>query len=237
MRFSIKPHVRNGRLPLGIAILLFALGSVLAQEQSAPAKYELHPGDEVEVQLTYNPEFSERVQIRPDGFVSLPLLGEVHMAGETVEALSQRLQKAYAPHLVQPQLTIQVRSYADRKIFVGGEVGRPGMLPLVNTKTVLEAIIEAGGMKESAKKGMVTVIRRTPKGEPAQFLVALSAKSQSTPTAAAFQLEPLDVVVVAESGISKANRGIDQYIRRMMPILMTGGFTYLFGPTTGFPGR
>lgn len=191
----------------------------------------------MEVRLTYNPEFSERVQIRPDGFVSLPLLGEVHMAGETVEGLSQRLQKAYAPHLVQPQLTIQVRSYADRKVFVGGEVGRPGMLPLVNTKTVLEAIIEAGGMKESAKKGIVTVIRRNQRGEPAQFHVTLAAKSQNTPTAAAFQLEPLDVVVVAESGISKANRGIDQYIRRMMPILMTGGFTYLFGPSTGFAGK
>lgn len=237
MRFLFKGQAPYGRLLRGAACLLLALGTGFAQEQAPAPKYELHPGDEVEVRLTYNSEFSERVQIRPDGFVSLPLLGEVHMAGETVEGLTQRLQKAYAPHLVQPQLTIQVRSYADRRVFVGGEVGRPGMLPLVNTKTVLEAIIEAGGMKESAKKGLVTVIRRGPKGEPAQFLVALNAKSQNTPTAAAFQLEPLDVVLVAESGISKANRGIDQYIRRMMPILMTGGFTYLFGPSTGFAGK
>lgn len=215
-----------------------ATASPSADETATSPRYRLAAGDEIEVRLTYNPTFNERVQIRPDGYISLALVGEVSMAGETIEALTHRLEQAYAEVLTQPQLTIQVRSYANRKIFVGGEVGRPGIVPLVSGKTVLEAIVESGGMRPSARRGVVTVIRRDQAGNPMQIPVAYGDKDPKTlPMASSFQLEPLDVVIVAESGISKVNRGVDQYVRQMIPILVTGGFTYLFGPSTTYVGQ
>jgi protein involved in polysaccharide export with SLBB domain len=113
---------------------------------------------------------------------------------------------------------------------VGGEVSRPGMFPLTGHETLLSAIYEAGGLTKTARRSLVTVIRRSEKGVPEYIPVSLKgmgpAKDSGGPTAA-FALQPLDVVVVHESGVSKANRAIDQYVRQMIPMLLTGGFTYI----------
>ena len=192
------------------------------------APYQLEAGDEIEIRFVYNPEFNERVQIRPDGRISMPTIGEITAAGMTIADLSARLTNSYSS-LKRPDLTIQVRTFANRKVFVGGEVSRPGALPIVGPKTVAEAIVESGGMKETARRGTVVLIRRSPAGTPTRYEIP-AFKNGNGPDTTTVALQPYDVVLVTESGIAKADRAVDQYIRRLIPGLLTGGFSYLAGP-------
>jgi polysaccharide export outer membrane protein len=131
---------------------------------------------------------------------------------------------------------VQVRNFVNRRVFVAGEVARPGVLALVGDQTALGAITEAGGLKSSAKRNEIVVIRRGANDAPEQIQVSMRGRPHQgstrgrtdAPQAAAFRLQPMDVVVVMESGIARADRAVDQYVRQLVPVLLTGGFTYLF---------
>jgi polysaccharide biosynthesis/export protein len=202
------------------------------------AGYVLQPGDELDIKFFFNPELNERATIRPDGRLSLPLLGERVITGATIAQLTQKLELDYKKELSRPQLLIQVRSFGNRNIFVGGEVQRPGMLQVFGQKTAMEALLEAGGLKHTAKKGEVMLIRRSDSGAPVTMLLAMNEKnSKKLPWAANFKMQPMDVLLVTESGISKVDRAIDQYFRQLVPVMLTGGFNYIWGPLSGAGGR
>jgi len=190
--------------------------------------YRLAAGDAIEIRFLHNPELNEQVQIRPDGRISLQAAGEVRVSGLTVAGVVSRLTDMYRDVLRSPDVTVQVRTFANNRVFVGGEVVRPGMLALVGEQTALGAITEAGGLKPSAKRDEVIVIRRGENEMPQ--LLKLSGKRQGPEPSdvSSFALEPLDVVLVPESGIARTNRAIDQYVRQMFPGVITAGFTYLF---------
>ena len=201
--------------------------------------YRLVPGDTISIKFMHNPELSEeQVQIRPDGRISMPLVGELLVAGATVSDLSTRLATAYEEILRSPAVTIQVRNFADRRVFVGGEVQRPGMLALVGRQTAMGAVMEAGGLKGSAQRNEVLVIRRGDEDLPRVLRLSMrpGAKGEG-PEAASFGLQPLDVVLVAESGVARAGRAMDQYVRQMLPVVLTGGFSWLLGDGVFGGGR
>lgn len=194
----------------------------------APDVYRLAAGDGIEVRFFHNPELNEQVQVRPDGAISMQGVGELKVSGLTISGVVTRLREMYSNVLRDPAVTVQVRNFANNRIFVGGEVTRPGMLPLVGEQTALGAITEAGGFKASAKRSTVIVIRRGESDIPQVLKLSMKHRGAEASDAASFALQPLDVVLVAESGIARANRGLDQYVRQMIPGVLTGGFTYLF---------
>jgi protein involved in polysaccharide export with SLBB domain len=193
-----------------------------------PSTYVLGAGDVIEIRFFNNPELNDQVQIRPDGRISARGVGELSLTGLTVPEAVDRLAAGYASLLRAPSITIQVRSFANNRVFVAGEVARPGVQPLVGEQTALTAIVEAGGFKSTAKRSEVIVIRRGQKDLPQVLRLGMDARGAEPSTAASFLLQPQDVVVVAESGIAKTNRAVDQYVRQMIPGLFTFGFSYLF---------
>jgi protein involved in polysaccharide export with SLBB domain len=205
-----------------------ALSSGASAVAVSPDAYRLAAGDGIQIRFLHNPELAEEVQIRPDGSVSLQAVGDVKVSGLTVDEVVERLDRTYRSILKNPAVTVQIRQFANNRIFVGGEVTRPGMLPLVGFQTALGAITEAGGFRGSANRDGVIVIRRGERELP--HVVRLSTRPQGGEPSdvASFALQPLDVVLVPESGIARANRAVDQYVRQMIPGVLTGGFTYLF---------
>ncbi len=199
---------------------------------SAPEPaYRIEGGDVVGIHFFYNEELNTKAQVRPDGKISLPLIGEAEIAGSTIEELTGRLTDQYKGKLREPAITIQIEGFANRRVFVGGEVTRPGVLALVGKQTLMGAIYEAGGMTRAAKRNEVTVFRRADTGGVQQFHLAvgkLGSRGSNPSPAMEFQLRPLDIVVVHESGIARANRFVDQYMRQMSPALLTAGFSYFF---------
>lgn len=231
-----------------LVALIFTLGAAAhaapqADQQTPPAQapavsptYQLEPGDTIELRFLSNSELNEQAQIRPDGRISMQIVGELRLSGLTIAQATELVEKTFKDTLKQPSVSLQVRTFANRRVFVAGEVARPGVIPLVGEQTAIGAIAEAGGFKLSAKRNEIIVIRRGPNDMPEQIRISMNGSGSNAPQAAAFRLAPLDVVVVAESGIARADRAVDQYVRQLIPVLLTGGFTYLFnGAVVGVP--
>jgi len=199
------------------------------QSQNLP-EYRIRPGDELEVKFFYNPEVNGKATVRPDGMIRLQLIDEVEAAGLTPVQLDKLLTKKYAPVVKQPVLTVIVRAFAGQKVYVGGEVNRRGPLDFTAGMTALDAVITAGGFKETAKPEEAIVIRKGPTNRPFPIRVNLQKALDRSNTVGAPQLLPFDIVYIPKSAIAKANQFVDQYIRRL---LMFQGFGLTFSFSAG----
>ena len=104
-------------------------------------------------------ELSAEVVVRPDGKISLPMLNDVMAAGMTPEGLADVVAKAATKFVRDPGATVIVKEIRSRKVYIIGEVGKPGTFQLASEMTVLQAIGEAGGFIEGADKGDVIIVR------------------------------------------------------------------------------
>ncbi len=176
----------------------------------------LGPGDEIEIKFTFWPEMNDTQSIRPDGMISLPYIDEVQASGRTPEQLDQFLTKRYEKTLKDPDITISVKSFATQNVYVGGEVGKPGLLKLEKGLTPLQAIMYSGGFSETAKPEETIIIRKGTDDHPEPIRVNLQAIMNDKAKAAAFQLQPADILYVPESGIAAANQFVNDYIERLL---------------------
>ncbi len=195
-------------------------------QSNAVWDYRLSPGDLLEIRLFFNTELNESVQIRPDGRVSLQLVGDVPLSGLTLKEATASLNRAYLKEVLTPQVSIQVRGYGAQKVFVTGEVQKPGVVNVPGPMTVYDAISEAGGVKHTGSTTSVFLFRRGPDGKPLEHKLSLYQKGHLTEDAS-IQLNPFDVVLVPESKIAQVDRWIDQHIRQLIPVTATAGFAYL----------
>jgi protein involved in polysaccharide export with SLBB domain len=186
-------------------------------------EYRIHAGDELEIKFFYSPELNERVIVRPDGRISLQLAHEVMTAGQTPADLAKILTVNYAKVLEKPEITVIVRTFSSQRIYVDGEVEKPGLLPLVGSMTVLQAISQTGGIKDTGGRSEVLVIRRGAEDTPIVFSVDMQKVVDGTALDQDIVLKPYDIVHVPKKAIANVNLWIDQYINRLVPQF---GFTY-----------
>ena len=193
-----------------------------AAEQMLPPRMVLGPGDAIDVKFFYVPELNESQIIRPDGVISLQLVGEVRVSGKTPEEVREELFRLYTPHVKRPDVTVIVRSFRDRRIYVGGEVNKPGVFEMPGPLTALEAIMQAGGVNPLTAKVETVIVVREKDGKRVGTLLDLGRALEGEPTEP-YLLEPHDIVFVPQTTITKANQFIDQYISKMIPQV---GFIY-----------
>jgi polysaccharide export outer membrane protein len=181
-------------------------------------EYRIQVGDQLEIKFFYSPELNEQVTVRPDGRISLQLISEVVVTDLTVAALSTQLTERYSADLNQPRVAVIVREYGSQRVFVDGEVGRPGIVPLLGQMTALQAISQAGGMKDTARTREVIVIRRGTANAPVAFRVDLKSARNGRDLTQDVSLAPLDIVYVPRSRVANVNIWLDKYIRQNIPI-------------------
>src|SRR5512133_2841851 len=121
--------------------------------------YRIHAGDSLDVKFYYNPELNETVTVRPDRKISLQLVHDVMAAGFTPEELSQILADKYRKEVKKPVITVIVRTFNGHKVYVDGEVTRPGMQAMVEEMTLLQSVSGAGGFKPTARLNEILVLR------------------------------------------------------------------------------
>jgi protein involved in polysaccharide export with SLBB domain len=211
-----------------ISLLVGAFVSIpaLAMQDAARGDYILERGDEIAIRIFNHPELEDTVQIRPDGKISLLLVDDLTAAGLTSRQLSEALTERYARLYRDVQLSVIVRKFANNKVYVGGEVGQPGLVPLTGRFTALTAILQAGGFKGTARTDSVVLLREQggkPQAVKLDLKGVIEAKAQDV------VLQPFDVVYVPLSRIAKVDKFVDQYMRQLIPITATAGFTYLLG--------
>jgi len=189
-------------------------------------EYRLQVGDQLDIKFFYNPELNEQVTIRPDGRISLQLVHEIIAVGLTPQELTNLLTKKYAPELKKPEIAVIVRSFSAQKIYVDGEVTKPGMVPLIGSVSVLQAISQAGGMKDTARTSDVVIIRQGENHDPFVGVVNLDKAIDGTDMGQDIVLRPFDIVFVPKSPIANVNVWVDQYVRKNLPIYLSFGYFF-----------
>jgi polysaccharide export outer membrane protein len=123
-----------------------------------PNSYKIGADDVLEVRVWKEPDLSRTVRVRPDGKISLMLVGDVQAAGLTPMELQKKCVEAFSQLLNSPQVDVSVTSVESKKYYVSGTVGRSGPFPLVGPLTVLDAL-SISGLGEWAKKGSIVIMR------------------------------------------------------------------------------
>ena len=180
-----------------------------AAKPAAPAPQNVGPAVAVEPDFTIGPEdvlgvvvwreadVSGDVTVRPDGMITLPLIRDMKAAGLTPQELADRLQTALREYITDASVTVVVRQLNSRKVFITGEVAKPGAYPLASSMSVMQLIAVAGGLTEYAEGKSISVMRieggRT-KTFPFDYKNVANGKKPSQN----ILLRPGDTVVVPE---------------------------------------
>src|SRR5262245_20820626 len=139
--------------------------AVAAAATVLPKNYVIGVEDVLTVVFWRDKELSAEVVVRPDGKISLPMLNDVAAAGMTPEQLGQQVEQAATKFVRDAGATVIVKEIRSRKVYVIGEVAKPGTFQLGSDMNVLQIIAEAGGLLEDAKKDDVTIVRNEGSGE------------------------------------------------------------------------
>lgn len=130
-----------------------------SQEAPRPPDYVVGPDDVLGIVFWREPDMSGDVTVRPDGKITIPVIGEMAAAGLSPEQLRQQITTAAAKYISDVNVQVVVRTINSRKIFVTGRVTTPGTYPITGALTVIQAIALAGGLTEFANPKAITILR------------------------------------------------------------------------------
>lgn len=195
---------------------LAALASLRAQnddslippmsKEKAVASYRIAVTDLLSVSIYQEPDLQATARVDANGNIHLALVGDVKVAGLTVDAAQKAVKKAYqdGQYLRDPQVNIGVQSYATREVSISGQIGAPGRypLPVETNMTVLDLVTKAGGFTDTAKGTAVTITRITPDGKQQLFTIdvasLLHGDSGANLRDNSLVLQPGDIVFVPQ---------------------------------------
>jgi polysaccharide biosynthesis/export protein len=157
------------------------------------ASYRIGPQDVLRIDVWKEAEISRSVPVRPDGKISLPLLNDVQAQGHTAMELANVITEGLKKYITNPQVTVSVTEINSRRVYVTGEVARPGAYPLLPNMTALQALTSGGGFTQFANTKKIYILR-TESGKqtkkPFNYKEVVNGKSDDIP------LQPGDTIVV-----------------------------------------
>src|SRR3984885_871762 len=130
-----------------------------AQVTGGEEEYKIGPQDILRIDVWKEPEITRSVPVRPDGKITLPLLNDVQAAGRTPVELAGVIREELKKYINEPQVSVSVSTINSRRVYVTGEVTRPGAFPLLPGMTVLQALTSGGGVTQFAKIKNIYVLR------------------------------------------------------------------------------
>ncbi len=158
--------------------------------------YRIGVDDIITISVWHEPDLSRNVPVRPDGKISLPLVGDVQAAGKTAMGLQAELKTDLAKFVKDPELTVIVSDIRSRRINVIGQVNRPGAYALTQSMGVVDAIAAASGLRDFAKTKDIYVLRVTSDGKRLRLSFNYQSVVKGKKGAQDIILQPRDTVVV-----------------------------------------
>jgi polysaccharide biosynthesis/export protein len=171
-----------------------ANASSLPRSTASP-DYRLTPGDKLRVEVYKDAQLSQSLQIRPDGKVTLPLVGDIVAAELTPIQLRDRITTSLKEYITNPVVTVIVVEASPVTVFVMGEVLQPGAVPMRGPMTVLQALAMAGGFREFANTKDIKIQRRVG-NQPSVQTIHFNYNDAIKGNAAPVFLQPGDMVIV-----------------------------------------
>jgi len=151
--------------------------------------------DVLEIQVWEEPNFSRQVLVRPDGKITLPLIGDIQAAGISTKGLQSLLTKKLKTYTKNPEVTVILVESNSKKFYIIGKIKRPGTYPLSPDMTVLQALAVTGGLEEWADKDSIRIIRRSG-GKESVILFDYNKVMSGVNLEQNILLEPGDTIIV-----------------------------------------
>ena len=215
-------HFKNARLT--VVVKEFASQRVfVGGEVGAPGAVDL-PGDMTALQAVIKAGGLKNPASAKEVFV----IRDMDKGTPRVEAVNVRevLEEGKSDVVLRPSDMIYVPD-STLTVYVGGEVVRPGLIPLSGDLTIMAAVFQAGGFRATAKTDSVVLVRDS--GEEGRPLIKPVRLDDVFLDAPHTKLQPFDLVYVPKSRIAKMDQWVDQYLRQLSPMIFSFGFSYLFG--------
>src|SRR5208337_1692882 len=152
---SLVPSAADSNVPQGVTT------PPIPKDKTADS-YIVGIADSLFISVWKEPDFTGPVVVRPDGIITLPVVGDLHVEGMTTKQVQDLLTEKLKPIVTEPQVTVIVRdisSIRSRKVYLVGKVGHPGTISLTGHETVLQILAEAGGPTQFAKPQKIYVLR------------------------------------------------------------------------------
>lgn len=164
--------------------------------QTPPSEYLIGPDDVLAVNVWKEPEISRTLPVRPDGDISLPLVGDLKASGRTPAQLQKEIKDQLVEYLSNPEVTVLVQEAKSHKFNIIGEVAKPGSYVMAGPMTVLDAIATAGGLLEFARATKIYVLRVNADGSRVRLPFNYKQVLKGDDLRADVQLQPHDTIVV-----------------------------------------
>jgi polysaccharide biosynthesis/export protein len=204
----MSTNLTSARIVAAGILVLFAacagqpeLAPASSAERASVEPYRIGPGDTLKVFVWGNPSLSDEVPVRPDGRVSIPLLEDVEAADKTPTELGREIEERLSAFVADPLVTVIVTEFVgpfDEQVRVVGEATEPQAIPYRDDMTMLDVMIEVGGLTEFAAGNRSTLVRIA-EGREQQYRVRLDDLVRDGDISANVAMRPGDVVIIPET--------------------------------------
>ena len=171
-------------------------------------RYRLLPGDVLDLNFPFTPEFNQTITVQPDGYITLRALGEMRVQDKTTAEVVETVHAAYTKILRDPTVTIELKEFEKPYFIVGGEVNHPGKYDLRGDTTVVQAVTIAGGVSDKSRSSQIFLFRRVPDGWAEVKAVNMKKMLGRQDLSEDLHVRAGDMVLVPKSTAAKLNRFI-----------------------------
>jgi polysaccharide export outer membrane protein len=169
-------------------------------------RYQLLPGDTMDLVFEFSPEFNQTVTIQPDGYISLRGIGDVHVSSETLPELVTTLQNAYSKILNKPAISVLMKDFEKPSFIVNGQIGHPGKYTLHGDTTLTEGLAMAGGLTDKSKHSQVVLFRKVSSQWTEAKVIDVKQMFKDKNLSEDYLLRPGDMIYVPQNNMSKIER-------------------------------
>ncbi len=177
--------------------------SFVAQKEVPGEEYVIGPLDTLQIFVWRNPELSTKVQVRPDGRITTPLISDMPATGKTPSMLADDLKTAMAEYIKDPIVSVIVENFSgtfSQQVRVVGATEKPAAIPYRANMTLLDAMIAVGGLNEYAAGNRARLVRfDRATGKQKEYGLRINSLLKQGNTRANVKLEPGDVIIIPES--------------------------------------
>jgi polysaccharide biosynthesis/export protein len=197
------------RLVLAGGLLISAHVALYPQApglQTREQPYRLQPGDTVEIQYRYTPEFNAKAVIQPDGDITVPITGSVHIGGLSVSEARAAISAKAGERLRDPELNLLVSDFVKPSYTVAGEVAKPGRYDLRGVVSAIDAVAISGGIKDSSKHSQVILVRRLNDEFADVRILNLKQMMKAEGVQEDVRVQSGDLLIIPQNFVSKMER-------------------------------
>ena len=188
------------------ALLIAGLTTAGAQQLKTRPQYQIQPGDVMEVHYRYTPEYDQTVTVQPDGYITLNLVGNVKVSQSTVDEARMAIIKQASERLNQPEVSITLKDFQKPYFVVAGQVVSPGKFDMRENTTALQAVMIAGGFKDTAKSSKIVLFRKINSDTAEVKVLDLKKMEKTSSLERDIALQNGDMLLVPQNAAAKFER-------------------------------